>query len=127
MRIWENSGIRTEKPNAAFGNRLARIGFLPDLKGIQTLRIGLQIGEIRGRNLIPDHAAALGMFRPSMTETEMTDAEALKYLAGETIAGETRGWTLMTWRGLALGWGKGSDGMIRNHYPKGLRNGRLEV
>ncbi len=127
MRIWENSGIRTEKPNAAFGNRLARIGFLPDLKGIQTLRIGLQIGEIRGRNLIPDHAAALGMIRPSMTETEMTDAEALKYLAGETIAGETRGWTLMTWRGLALGWGKGSDGMIRNHYPKGLRNGRLEV
>ena len=34
------------------------------------------------------------------------------------------GWLLIRYRGLILGWGKGSGGIIRNHYPKGLRGTR---
>ncbi len=40
---------------------------------------------------------------------------------GETISSEKTGWILMSYQGLVLGWGKGSAGMIKNHYPKGLR------
>ena len=125
LQIWEKSGIRTAKPNASFGATLIQLAEIPDLKGIQVLRMGLHLGQIKGSILIPDHAASMGMERPEMPETKLKKEEALKYLAGEAIAGDARGWTLMTWQNYVLGWGKGSDGMIRNHYPKGLRNAKL--
>lgn len=39
----------------------------------------------------------------------------------EVLQGVARGWTLMKTDGFALGWGKASGGVIKNHYPKGLR------
>ena len=60
-----------------------------------------------------------------MKWTDLTPDEAVRYLAGEAIPGESEGWNLMRYQGLALGWGKGSEGMIRNHYPKGLRRTHL--
>ena len=52
---------------------------------------------------------------------EMTAETAARFIAGEEIPGAAKGWTLMRYRGLILGWGKGSGGTIKNHYPKGLR------
>lgn len=124
-KAWEASGIGGEEPNAAFGRTLIRLERIPELRGIQTLRLGLHLGELRGKIFLPDHAAAMCIRMPSAPRTEMSEADALRYLAGETVAGGTNGWTVMTWQGIALGWGKGSGGVIRNHYPKGLRNGRL--
>ncbi|MED4604284.1 hypothetical protein P9314_27015, partial [Paenibacillus validus] len=45
------------------------------------------------------------------------------YLRGETLdaAAPGSGWTLVTFEGFALGWGKQSGTQIKNHYPKGLR------
>ena len=77
--------------------------------------------------MIPDHAAAMNIHRAENQEISLTDEEALRYMAGEAIPGAAKGWTLLTWHGLALGWGKGSDGMIKNHYPKGLRNNKLII
>ena len=127
LRIWKESGIGTETPNLLFGNILAWLPFIPELSGIRIFRMGLHIGQVRGKNFFPDHAAAVGIHRPDMPETRLTDQEALAYLSGETIRGNISGWTLMTWRDLVLGWGKGSEGIVKNHYPKGLRNGKLIV
>lgn len=107
-----------------FGPTLVHVSELPDLQGIRTLRIGLHLGEIRGRIAIPDHAAAMCFLGPAVQRTDLSAEEAVKYIAGEAIPGEAEGWTLMRYSGLAIGWGKGSGGMIRNHYPKGLRNRR---
>ena len=52
----------------------------------------------------------------------MTPDEAIRYTAGETIPGKEEGWTLMRYKGLNIGWGKGCGGIIKNHYPKGLRS-----
>ena len=41
--------------------------------------------------------------------------------AGETLTGAGRGWHLMTWQGLPLGFAKGADGQWKNHVPKGIR------
>ncbi len=112
-------------PNACFGRTAVRLGDIPDLDGIRVLRLGLHLAELRGKNWVPDHAAALGPDWPGIRRTDVSGPEALRYLAGETLEGDAKGWTVMTYQGLSLGWGKGSDGMIRNHYPKGLRNGRL--
>jgi len=108
-----------------FGNTLVSIGRIPDLHGIKTLRIGLHLGEIRGKTVIPDHAAALFFSSPEMPVRDMSPEEAIRFTAGETIPGDTGGWTLMRYRSLNIGWGKCSEGTIRNHYPKGLRNPRL--
>ena len=45
----------------------------------------------------------------------------MRYLSGQTLPCEASGWTLVTVGGLSLGWGKASGGVMKNHYPKGLR------
>ena len=61
----------------------------------------------------------------SVTEKELTEDEVRKYISGGELKGHEKGWTLMKYKGLRVGWGKGSDGRITNHYPKGLRKGRI--
>lgn len=107
--------------DAVFGNILAAMPDAPELKGVRVLRAGLHLAEIRGKNAVPDHAAALAASGSGMQYTDLCAADARAYIAGNETAGDVRGWTVMRYRGLALGWGKGSDGRIRNHYPKGLR------
>ena len=109
------------KATHLFGSTLVSISELPDLKGIKALRVGLHLGEVRGKNAFPDHAAALCFRSPGIQTHEMNAEEAVRYLAGETIPGSEEGWTLMIYKGIPAGWGKGSGGMIKNHYPKGLR------
>ena len=115
------------EPTGRLGHILFYLPGAPEVSGLQVLRMGLHIGEIRERRFIPDHASALCAFPPEASVTVLSEEEALRYMAGESIAGEAKGWTLMSWKGLILGWGKGSEGRIRNHYPKGLRNGRMEI
>ncbi len=124
-RIIENSGLTIPEITGRFGVSLISLPDAPELSGIKVLRMGLHVGEIRNGVLIPDHALALSIFPPGASEKELDGEEALRYLAGESLAGEEKGWVLMKYRGLALGWGKGSEGRIRNHYPKGLRNALL--
>lgn len=114
------------KPTHLFGKTFISMPGLPDLKGIRVMRAGLHLGEVRGRTAIPDHAAALCIPSPEMQFTVMTPDEAIRYTAGETIPGKEEGWTLMRYKGLNIGWGKGCGGIIKNHYPKSLRNNRLK-
>ena len=109
------------KATHQFGNTLAAINELPDLKGIRALRVGLHLGEVRGKNAFPDHSAALCFREPGIKTHDMSPEEAKRFLAGETIPGSEEGWILMKYKGIPAGWGKGSGGIIKNHYPKGLR------
>ncbi len=54
--------------------------------------------------------------------------DAVKYLKGETLNAAAdmsvpceKGWVLICTGNLSLGWGKMAAGIIKNHYPKGLR------
>ena len=123
--IWKESGLTMPEPNAIIGQNLVRISEIPDLKGIRVLRLGVDVAEIRGKNLIPAHAAVLAGLCGDMPTVELQEEDALRYMSGETLEIPACGWTVLTYRGMNLGWGKGSEGRIKNHYPKGLRNGRL--
>lgn len=109
------------EPTHLFGKTMVSIAQLPDLKGIRTLRTGLHLGEVRGKVCIPDHASALCFFLPDLPALELSPEDAVRFMAGETITGNASGWILVRYHGLALGWGKGSGGTVKNHYPKGLR------
>ncbi len=113
-------------PNAThiFGHTLIHTEFLPDIKGISVYRIGLHLGEIHDNYFIPDHASAY-IAASSIQKSIVNPELAVRYMAGETFAGNESGWTVVTCSDMPLGWGKGTGGIIKNHYPKGLRNSLL--
>ncbi|MBR5109931.1 MAG: RsmF rRNA methyltransferase first C-terminal domain-containing protein [Clostridia bacterium] len=109
-------------PEAVFaGKTVQPPNALPPLDGVKTLRVGLHLGEMKGRIFVPDHALALYM--PSVYSTSLTVGEARLYQAGQTLPApeSLRGFCTPTLNGLALGWAKAADGILKNHYPKGLR------
>ena len=116
-------GLRV--PNRKFGNTLVYIDECPELKGIRVLRTGLHLAECRGNILIPDHAAALCPRSGTAPVTELPTEKVPEYIAGLESEGGIKGWTLMQYKGLRLGWGKGSGSSVKNHYPKGLRRNRI--
>ena len=93
----------------------------PPLGGVRVLRCGLQLGEIRGKIFLPDHALALAC--AAKRPLPVSEKEATAYQRGETLPvdPDLKGFFVPTLDGLALGWGKAADGQLKNHYPKGLR------
>ncbi len=112
------------KATHMFGRTLIHSESLPDVKGLCLYRIGLHLGESRDKYCIPDHAAAFPA-SSSIQNTDIDPVTAVRYMAGEAISGSENGWTVVSCKGLPIGWGKGSAGTIKNHYPKGLRNSML--
>ena len=95
------------------------------LNGLRVLRAGLCAGIIvgtdRGKGRFePDHALALAAGCTPRSFPVDEDG-AVAYLRGETFPADVRGWHTVTYCGLPLGWGKASDGVMKNHLPKGLR------
>ena len=52
----------------------------------------------------------------------LSNDDVIKYLKGESLNVQAvSGWTVVCVDNFALGWGKVSNGMLKNHFPKGLR------
>ena len=91
--------------------------------GLRILRHGLHLGTIAGGRFAPSHALALALDPVQAMKTFAVDlAAAQSYLHGDVLPCTTeKGWHLVTLDTFPLGWGKASDSMMKNHYPKGLR------
>ncbi len=110
-------------PNAMLGDLLLSSPDLPPLSGVKVLRAGLALGRLKGRVFVPDHALAMAAPPYTFRSSPLSAAQAALYLAGETLPapeGE-RGYSTAAFAGLPLGFLKASDGLLKNHYPKGLR------
>lgn len=109
-----------------FGDRMFLTpNYMPSIDGLSVLRPGLHLGTVIKGRFEPSHAFALAL---SVSEAKLvadyddTDGILLQYLKGMTISYEgQKGWIIVSVDGLSLGWGKLSGGIIKNHYPKGLR------
>lgn len=98
---------------------------LPSLKGLKVLRPGLHLGTVKKNRFEPSHALALSL-KPEeavlCTRLKGEDGLAEKYISGQTFKTEGEsGWHLICVDGYSLGFGKAAGGMMKNHYPKGLR------
>ncbi len=94
------------------------------LAGIKVLRTGLLLSHMQGRRAEPDHALAMALRSGEAARTaELSREQALTYQAGEALAlGDLPpGYTLLCHEGVPLGWGKQAGGIMKNHYPKGIR------
>lgn len=111
---------------SAFGENLYIMPpFLPSLDGIKVLRFGLHLGTVKKNRFEPSHSLAMALNPQDAvqcTELSINDKEIFAYLRGETIsAGDLKGWCIVSVSGYTTGWGKAAGGIIKNHYPKGLR------
>lgn len=93
------------------------------MSGMKVVRPGLHIGTDKQNRIEPSHALALAL---TIEETdrvmELRQEDAERYLHGESLSCTTqRGWTLLTYEGYPIGFGKAVNGQMKNHYPKGLR------
>ena len=91
------------------------------LDGLRVLRAGLLLGEVVKNRFVPAHALAMAAGLPLKQRVELSEADALRYLHGEALPTDLSGWCAVTYAALALGLGKGADGVLKNHLPKGLR------
>jgi len=112
------------RANAQLGDALLSAPDLPPLKGVKVLRAGIQLGALKGKVFAPDHALAMALpVENAIPALEVSREEALQYQSGETLPcpDELSGYVLPVYAGLPLGFGKASNGQVKNHYPKGLR------
>lgn len=124
-KAWQEENINVKfDANLAFGQTLyAMPQGVPRLDGLNAERVGLQLGEYKKNRFEPSHSLAASL-RPCEAKRvlELSQQDAESYLNGQTIeCGGERGWTLITYKGVSLGWGKCDGVYVKNHYPKGLR------
>lgn len=109
-----------------FGDQLYLIPVgMPAVKGLKVLRPGLHLGTLKKNRFEPSHALALAMKREDAAHVLNLSADSREirgYLNGETFSYEgEKGWYLVMVDGYSIGWGKLAGGIMKNHYPKGLR------
>ena len=94
----------------------------PNLKGLKVLRPGLELGTVKKDRFEPAHALALWLRSCKTVQNLPADSqEVSKYMSGDVVPSDKKGWCLVQIDGYSLGWGKGDGNVLKNHYPKGLR------
>lgn len=91
---------------------------------IKVVRCGLHLGICRKNRFEPSYALCLALEKTDFKNTLdfTTDSEILKkYLMGETVRCDENGWCAVTVNGYPIGWGKASNGILKNHFPKYMR------
>ena len=109
-----------------FGSELYLLPADIQLSGLKVLRPGLDLGTLQKDRFVPAHALALSLRQEEAVRAMDLSAdseEASRYLHGEAIPCDPslKGWVLVTFSGYSAGWGRAAGGMLKNHYPKGLR------
>lgn len=98
---------------------------MPTFDKLKVVRPGWHLGTIKKNRFEPSHALALSLKEEDVLRRVNLDSnspEVTAYLKGETIEIEgEKGWYLVEVDGYSLGWGKLAGGLLKNHFPKGLR------
>ncbi len=97
----------------------------PQNTRLKIIHPGWWIGSIRNERFIPSHALAMGIQARDSRQAlalQTGDERVFIYLRGGSFADlGVDGWVLITLDGYPLGWGKRVQNVIKNHYPRGLR------
>jgi NOL1/NOP2/sun family putative RNA methylase len=85
---------------------------------------GVELGTIAKNDLLPEHALALNtIINQNIFAVEMNEEQALTYLRKNDLQIESshKGWALVKYKGMNLGWMKMLGNRINNYYPKEWR------
>lgn len=136
LRLWQEFASTVLTPDMndflqqgnliLFGDQLYRLPEdAPSLEHLKVLRAGLHLGTFKKNRFEPSHALALFLGIQDVKTSislSLADPSTSMFFNGETINCDTqKGWCLVCIEGFSAGWGKASGGVLKNHYPKGLR------
>ncbi len=114
QNLHEVGGTLYELPKAAF-----------EWKGLQVLRVGVRLGEVKNGRFEPNHSLAMCVRKEeckNAVDFGIEDVRVEKYLRGETVEADAEnGWCVVCVEGFPLGLGKAVNGTVKNHLPKALR------
>ena len=118
----ENLNIHLEGKIIAFGESLFLLPEGINIDRIKTVLAGLFLGTVKKDRFVPSHALCLALLNTDFKKSmDISYQDALRFFHGETLFSENVGWTAVTYDNFPIGWGKGSDGVLKNHFPKNLR------
>lgn len=132
-KVWDfYDSLFVDRP---FGDNLTLVGekiiILPEnynrnIKNTGIIRAGVILGEIVKNRIEPHHSVFMAAQKNdcrSAVDFDLTSDEIQKFLHGEEIAvpSEVKGYTAVCVNEITVGFGKASNGRLKNKYPKGLR------
>ena len=125
-REFEKSALNTKLDGefVLFGDNLYLMPEYINLDKLRVLRCGLHLGIIKRNRFEPSHALSHALpadMYINRIEFSLNSDEIKRYMHGETLSNNTNGWCIITADSYSIGWGKGSNGIVKNHYPKALR------
>ena len=125
-RQFEKEFLNTELDGefCLFGEQLYLKPKCIDVDKIKVVRNGLNLGIYRKNRFEPSYALCLALKKEDFKNTvdfECDSEELKKYLMGNTVECDKKGWCAVTVNGYPIGWGKASNGILKNHFPKYLR------
>jgi NOL1/NOP2/sun family putative RNA methylase len=95
------------------------------LTGLHVLANGVELGELKRKRFVPGQQLAQVLGRSQQKQTiELTQADYQSFLHGNAfkVDSDKRGYVLVARRSFVFSFGKlGGDGLLKNFYPKGLR------
>lgn len=98
-----------------------------DFKKLCVIKTGVEVALSKGNRFEPCHNAFTTCSKDkakNVVNLDIDDKRLYKFLHGEgiEISQELKGYTCVSVQGIPLGFGKAVGGMLKNKYPKGLRN-----
>ncbi len=86
-------------------------------------KAGIALGAVKGKDFIPEHELALSLLDlSSLASFEMDKDAALQFLRRKDLSCVLpKGWQLLRYNRLPLGWVKALPNRINNYYPKEWR------
>jgi len=129
LRLWrefaqETLHLRLPEENLRLlGERLYYLPTEPPSFGrLRVTLPGVWLGFMKKDRFEPAHPLAL-LLRPGeagkTVQLSADSPQTAAYLRGETLPTTLRGWALVCVDGWSLGWGKGAQGILKNHFPRG--------
>ena len=90
-------------------------------QNLKIVKPGVKIATIKKNNAIPSHDLALSidLLNNEFYEIELNYEEALFFLKRDSlnISAQKRGWIMLKYKGVNLGWVKNIGSRINNYYP----------
>lgn len=122
FRDFEEVALNTKLEGyfTAFGDKLYIMPYNLDIDKIRTVLPGMFLGTCKKGRFEPSHALCLALGSGDFKSTlNLTDCGG--FFRGETLTCDKHGWTAVLYNNYPMGWGKSSDGILKNHFPKYLR------
>jgi len=115
------TNIKINDNIAVYGSSVLKVPLGIDLKGINVMRSGLYVGDIKTKRFEPSQAFAMALKKEDVKYVinfDIDDNNLIRYLKGESfvIDNLNEGWNIVCVEGYPLGWGKVQNGRLKNKY-----------